>query len=1605
MNKEFQELPTIPGWLEQPPIGLLDPPVVGNAQELPFDKLDWSDFEKLCLRLVRAEVDIELCRIYGVQGDEQEGIDLLARGRDDDLFRVYQCKRVKEFGPAKIQTAVEKFLNGSWKSRADRFYLCTMESLRSQARTEEVLKQIEALRKENIALVPWDLEELSLLLKDKPSIVLDFFGRAWVERFNGPHALTALARRLDRNQIARLRERLAKFYFSLFTVHDPTFQFSDPIRDEDGRAIVLPDVLQIRQTTPTPSAQPDAAMGTDERGLNAERRQRSTPAAQRFDETRSLAQTWLSQGKLLLLTGGPGSGKSTLLRTITLDLLSRRPQFGEIAAAWGTYLPIWVPFARWTTLLAAHNAGTVSLLNLLKDWFALHDAEELFPLIVEALDDERLLLLVDGLDEWHTPDAGRNAITLLETFIRRRNLPAIACARPHAVDILGTIQWQRGRLAALSDEQQERIILDILIQEHSATIAEGMIRSAARECLQELHSRSDLMAVARSPMILVLLVQLWYLESDLPSNRFAAFRRMVEVLIATQPERRRRAAVVQHDGLPTPQLLQVFCYLALHILEEHPSGVVPCATAARVIEAFLIDDEHGWALPLAIARRQAEELVSYATDSAGLLVRHSVSELAFLHRALLERLAAEALTSLTGRERRDFVLRHACNPQMSEVIIALTSIVTSREDVQMILDTIKEAMAGNAYEKLRGLPLSYEIALTAPACPPRAAKEITEQALHAIETSPYLALRQTLTELSVRGLRVGPTQQMIQEHIARWFPRRPQYRRPFYQTIATWPSRVDAESLLLRGLYEDEVADVRAAAESLTILSAGDAQMAERIVALAEVSPNFTVRAALLDALLRHAPQDILGRVETIVGKAPKLELRLMAIHSRIVSGEILENDKEWLLLYSNWTPSLDSEWRRLIPEFLSRGWPEDTQVRDRCLRALQQVGVMDRELAVATLARTRAGDPDVALLIARHLERHSTYSADEIWPYLVDARPHMDGVNQIMSQLLYKKFDVVAAHWAGLVLRDEEAKRVLIERLRRDWPGWIARALLRGWGMGDADVREALTELAMENSPAGGAVAHLLPDIIPDRVKCRARLLESLECLPRRIDFIVQGLAAIRSPSPEPEIPMAIRKALSRAEAGFVREDAKASLIANWCDDPEVEKIAVEECDAPRWGMSALAAAGKMSGAVRAALLRCTGALPAWLRLIVARELGSSNQDYASTVLARYVQEPDGEVRSQSVVSWCRHVARQGGSARERALERFHQELAALGPGMDETRTAAFCGIVSLEDVDVFVGMTEMVQTKSSEPAKPVALRIDALRTNRIYLQAIASHWELLRAKLGDEVLPRVLGREAEGMTQWDTLASVAEPRSALGNEIIEKVVGSAIVPMGRGILQFLQQDGRAHGRLRELCLATLGTGADDPDTFEAALTAALIIGESFGGDEELAGRLRAMVDSGDDASYAIVAICEGWPRSEVLVRALEEVEAGKLSVRGYVRSLLLATAGDARAMLEEARSGFRYAVRPAEAHLAIRFIVRRLRVDDAAHEMAVASLDGTNREEWVRLARLLCSARPLGDALRQCARAIINIELEGEAPLMLIDPILLEVRTAGAILMDMLW
>ncbi|MFN9606885.1 MAG: hypothetical protein ACK571_01230, partial [Pseudanabaena sp.] len=139
-----------------------------------FYEMDEYAFEEMCQDLFAKESGIATCNTYGVRGQLQSGIDLLAHCDDVKFTEVGQCKCYKDFPPKKIREASDVFLKylGLWQQRnVRRFILFVACELETTERQDEIYSQIQRFAKYNIKYEVWEARTLRQKLAPHPEIV------------------------------------------------------------------------------------------------------------------------------------------------------------------------------------------------------------------------------------------------------------------------------------------------------------------------------------------------------------------------------------------------------------------------------------------------------------------------------------------------------------------------------------------------------------------------------------------------------------------------------------------------------------------------------------------------------------------------------------------------------------------------------------------------------------------------------------------------------------------------------------------------------------------------------------------------------------------------------------------------------------------------------------------------------------------------------------------------------------------------------------------------------------------------------------------------------------------------------------------------------------------------------------------------------------------------------------------------------------------------------------------------------------------------------------------------------------------------------------------
>jgi energy-coupling factor transporter ATP-binding protein EcfA2 len=1596
-------------WAYTPPSQVPDPPVETKAQSLPFEKLHWEDFEKLCYRLVRLEANVVFCIQYGVPGQEQHGIDIFAKSSGEEKYQVYQCKNEKNFGPAKIKEAVETFVAGEWRNKSGTFILCTRESLRSTERAEEFAEQAKELESQGISLRPWDTEELSSKLKDCPEIVDDFFGRSWVRVFCGEDVAKNLGERLDAKAIKELRTQLRSLYERIFNIHDRGIPLSDVpfvtryiVPDVEDHQVITPssELFQKQNVSDSSSVQNEEA-----------KHEMQSKKTKRFYTKRLPVQTWIARNKKNLIFGEPGSGKSAFLRFLALDLLNNAPTFVKIAERWGSHVPIWIPFALWTKTVSDGQTGDFSIKGIFTGWLKSWDAESIIPLVERALKEKRLILLIDGLDEYSNNDAAKIVLNRLESFCMEKDVPVLVTSRPHGFEQIGMkIEgWQQARIAFL-DQEQQRKLTEIWFEANSKktipalddAIRSQNIRRQVDAFFIELNRSNELRELARNPLLLCLLISLQISRIRLPLGRFKAYATLTDHLISIHPEVRRIAAdkAVFQQELSEEEIKKTLAYLATAMHTDHPEGLMHEQKALEIIEGFLSDDQYGFGMDPRIAKETGKNILAKAEDSLGIIVKRSLNEIGFYHRTIQEYLVSFNISRLPLPNQLDILKKNYANPLWREVILGLFQIIGRPDDVKQYISVIEKNISGPIEEKL-AQNLLAEIAFGDFNCPPVIARDIAVQTFNHIEFGTWLPHRENLLKHVLDGLRSTALGELVKQKISCWYPDRAGWSLQYiFHSMSQWRVSEDLIQTLLKGLNAEEYRVKVAAAATLAKVVNHDESIGERLIHLAYNTDDVYITAASIEALMigwiDHPKLHAL--IERCINSTMPA-LKLIGIKGKIKKKVQNENDLGILLTLAV-EDSIYYSFRSEIPAMIIEGWPKSERVKQLCLKSLtewrgggsERNRNIEREVALKIILNGYPADEEVVDYCIRELkqEKYPFLSLDrDAFSALAQNFKNHPKLIQALDEWVKKvEFQDMEASFAAQVGKTDIFKQKLISGLRNSIPHWSTQALIENWTMKDAEVSKALLDIAEGPASRASRIAHLIPQIVPDYKKCRQILLGLLKdphCL--RYDFVLEGLIRLSNVSKDSEvIDIALPILKLKKDDNFI-DGMKAGLIRNYGFDPRVRQLALETLEERNGEYSAVAFAFGNDLEIRAKILEMVNLLPVSMRQTIAKYLSEAEIDetYAMSILRLYDHETSKEVKVQSSIGYHARL-KLSGIDPGAELKKLTENITCVGPDYPERRMAAFCGLTVLDRLDLMLNKTEQWGSEKRGASIESILGIDI---NVPHIQLILKHWEKLKNYFKNEFWERLFRHNSDMSYIYNTLAQFADEYSAPRSEILNYLKTAELKIAKAESLYFLSRVVPGSELLMEYCFNVfnfnlLPSAKVSKDVnYSDKLAAGKIIGENFGGDLEVLKKINMSMKS-VMADELVLLLSEGWPQSKELDTVLNELANSKRRCWESTVIRYYCFKRSVRPMYKKFLWLIRYYLafpkyRAYEG--VISPLIRRIQLDDLFTTTLIKHLYITEKSaDKVSIAKLIYKSRGLTPDLKQWAEQELRNQLSGK-------------------------
>lgn len=1448
-----------PQWVrEDPKVHSVPPPVAKNEWDLPFLKIDWQDFERLCRRLASVDDEVEATWAYGVAGQKQYGIDILVRMKDR-RYSVWQTKRYRSVKPGDIKAAVEIFLDHTWSEKASRFVLAYACSIQTTGVIDAIESATVQLHQKGIDFVVYGSDRLSEELLKQPEIVDDFFGRAWVLELCPPEALERLADRLSVYERNSLRLRLRSIYESWVASVDPGLPIANlgrlgeaikapPLRER----FIEPDVLiEARHLEIRSELQAQRSPRTGKQGESfpeapsiEDRREHSERVT--IGEYRTTLSSFLGSGRQFLVVGDPGSGKTTLLRALAIDILADVPILPSMQQEFAGWLPVWIPFPLWTRM-ASKAELPPSIEAVVRAFFEALGDEPTGDALALALRSGKVLLLVDGLDEAVDRLTTKTVASLLHTFTESRNIPVILTTRPHGLDAMGTLpaNWKRATIAPLNPLQQSALaeIWFRILAEHEDQLPrerlDGFAQTRTRAFLESVASATGLSPLSTTPLFLLALLALHRQGKSLPNSRMAAVGEIIAQLVEHQPERRGINAL--QTGRTGPhqrqrdRILDDFAY-RLHSRQFNSRTPDSAPVRSAVDAAVDLLTKRQPDMGADRAEDAATEIFLFAHERAGILARKPGDEIGFLHLSFQEYLAARSLVHRPFPERVEFAKANAMKLRWREPLLYLLHQTNSESEVQTLLTAICEANCEDDAEQSCRDALIVDAVFSDLAHDVPSVSKIAEELFREVETCATGRRLSHLLRAIVDGLNSEALGGRCREQLEEWVPNRYSWHRSgALQAMKNWPRRYwpQCAKVLVRSLYADEDATRRAAAETLGHIVEFDDRWKLQVQSLASSASSPSDLASLLCALRFGWPHDDhTGVIASAARSSEHLGVALEAIKIRAARNETDAIDfRRFFDFLSGDRAMSDADLSLLVEHFAENNGVEfGNCLREAIRKAMREDNLSRNKAMVLSLAACAPDDPELERLMLKLLgdefsfrdlfeQGHALLSYVKWTPTMV-AAVHA----RMQSDKVFSDYEF---YWVSKHVHSEMMKAYFIKNLRekRSLKFWSAQALVEVWGGDDPEVQGALAPFLQADAHQLALVAHALPAVVNDAKACRAAFIRALSNSPKRVDLLLQGLQAIGVDEEDDELFAAVLAAREGLKAELWEKQWKVMMISLFPARSETQNLVTSEIESRDGCVDTIADVYASDETVIRAVLRLLAPLPHSTRLTLVATLNrvASGNATAFKLLQGARADSDGGVSSEATLC-ALELMQRSGAVDTAEVDHLADELHSVGTIHTHRRAAATIGLAIAGKFEV-----ANAATRFNSPMDFGIGNLNLYGDDR-YLRRVHEIWPQLVISLGSPgaVLDRL------GMTVENTLGAL-DPIHPNAREVYDALLArlekSRYVNRGKllATMALFEPSGiRLRIAISQDLLASSGLS-------QAATIAAGIAAEQFSGDQEL--------------------------------------------------------------------------------------------------------------------------------------------------------------------------
>lgn len=1502
-------------YLYTPTHTIVDPPIDTTYQELPLEKLSWEDFEKLCLSVVQTDFSINDCEIYGIKGQAQEGIDIFAR-QANGRYSSYQCKRYQEFDLSDINKAVEYFKNKDFYSKSDNLHLCTScewNKTQVQDRFEELKTE---LQKVNITLVKWDKIQLSRLLKDKPQIVFDFFGIEWVKKFNGELALGQLSKskKIDAKQVAKFRKELYEFYSTIFNIQDPGLpikELNSPYTLQDR--FIIPDILSnVKEESFEPTKEnsaltanedlyyyDDYGYGQSENEFRRRNLNNHNDVEESSIDIRIKIDDALVSNNRNIIIGDPGAGKSTLLRYITLDILSSNPQLENISQKYGKTLPVWLPFAFITKHLS--QIDSLSISEILSLWFNGFGKNYLFDVAKDALEDERLFLIIDGIDEWSSISSAQQAITRIETLRELYDCKVLYSSRPYGFRMLKDFFTNLNilNLAGFSNSQQINFVEKwyhkwtslqdkIKDKDFSKTLTDNFIK--------ELEQSGDLKKLAETPLLLSILIIQKMQDSVLPKNKLEALKEITQYLIKKHPIKRGKDAGIVQEEMIDVDFKDIFCELAINIQKESNDGVILKSEAQKIIEQYLITYAE---YDKVRAKVHSQKLIEVGANNFGIIIEKSNDEIAFGHKQFQEFLAAQQLYESDEDLANEFIKQYAANPTFHQVIISFFGLIPLKQvkKYKKHFEALKETIRQKYQEDYLSL-ISYEIAINLDNAP----SEIMNNAFNSIvydfeyETDP--TYKEALLKRILNALQNGRLKEKVHNFLIQYFPN--QYKYKDYRVNAFRYSKELNKLQLefLKKAFINGTVGTRYDASYVFKKHIKDENVFNFIKSIISNCSNPDILAFAINSIITN---DLTEQERGNLTKSVEVDVPIVQFYlfkHKVFTKQHTQDDLELILPIVDQIPY---ELKQEAVDLLIDGFDKNNFLKEALIKSVDRKDFyrenkysIDSAIAWKVLFHSFNKDIDVINLVKSQLENEEFpfLSTDryEMFQHLIhyfkDIEELIPAVEKWIDNRLNKYSHIdPELTFASIFVHSEKLKNMFLQDLPNSRVSqWNVLGLLDGWP-NDNEIKEKLKEYFRTiKTTKTSASAHFISKVFDSDEKDEAiKILEGI-LFDKNITFRERSISSLIELDKE-YFEKNILKILIDELESFPKDfwgqyySALDVIVKHFHSNSMVQSYVLDriESDKNLYSLSVQYFSELVKGEER--LLKKSIPLSKEFRTLIIESFSDLSilPSNIEAVLSDFEVEAEDEVMSDMAICLFNHIKDTNAS---KIIELSKPLVFARGFDYEVKRSIAFTGFLISKKLDEYFSI-ENDENKNDKSSLLDVFSEHSYRksSSAIMIKSIIDNFDYLISYTGKDFnsIAGYLKRTKDIEDIWGFFARHSSKSSPTYSYLMEFISNHSSTIKNNSIISFLNRTTPKSPVLKEILLRFINNRERNNE-----ILAGRLLGTNFKNDSQVYDEVKNVVLNGD--SGKIIALCSGWSNEPILKEMFDEIIKNQYHVDDYV-------------------------------------------------------------------------------------------------------------------------